>query len=98
MLQGGREFQVMATLKVHVPTIPRGWRGGGYNWQVHKLLIEPKTFLDNDGEDKEINLWTVDIIEDSEDLPQASGRIERPDNVNVDGLDWSSQGSDLEVL
>ena len=61
------------------------------------LHFEPETFLDNDG-DKEINLWTVDIIKDSEDLPQASGRIERPDNVNVDGLDWSSQGSDLEVL
>ena len=35
MFQGVGEFQVMTTLKIHVPTIPRGWGGGGYNWLLH---------------------------------------------------------------
>ena len=39
----------------------------------------------------------VDIIEDSEDPNQASRSRGRPGNVNVGGLDWSNQGSDLEV-
>ena len=29
MFQGVGEFQVMTTLKIHVPTIPRGWGGWG---------------------------------------------------------------------
>ena len=59
------------------------------------LHFEPDT-LDDD-EDEELDLRTVDIIEDSEDPTEASGSRGRPGNVSVKGLDWSSQGSDLEV-
>ena len=59
------------------------------------LHFEPDT-LDND-EDEDLDLRTVDIIDDSEDTTEASGNRGRPGNVSVEGLDWSSQGSDLEV-
>ena len=39
----------------------------------------------------------MDFVEDSDDLPQASGSRGRPGNVNVEGLDWSNEGSDLQV-
>lgn len=56
----------------------------------------PAAVPDDDGAE-EINLRTVDIDESSDDLPEANKSVGRPNNVTMEGFDWSSEGSDLEV-
>ena len=53
---------------------------------------------DNESDDdEELDLRTVDIIEDSDDLSRETESRGTPGNLDMNGLDWSSQSSDLEV-
>ena len=48
-------------------------------------------------DEEELDLRTADIIEDSDDRSQETENRGRPGNLDMNGLDWSSQGSDYEV-
>ena len=53
---------------------------------------------DNVSDDnEELDLRTADINEDSDDLTEETDSGGRPGNLDLNGLDCSSQGSDLEV-
>ena len=67
----------------------------GYDEDSHDDL-HSESDIDSD-EDEELDLQIADIMKDSDDLFQESGSRGRPANLDMNGLDWSSQGSDLEV-
>lgn len=63
--------------------------------ELNALPREPAIFF-VDERDERIQLRTINIVEEDENT-QASGTSGRPSNVSVDGLEWSSEGSNIEV-
>ena len=63
--------------------------------ELDALPCEPAIFF-VDERDESSQLRTINIVEEDENT-QASRTSGRPSNVIVDGLEWSSEDSNMEV-